>query len=277
MPKQWKDILTDAATYPDDFTISLKDGSTMTLGDMRSYDKEHEGELTRTLTAREQDVVKRERDLSTATNNLGVLIEKTAERAGLTIEEFMAGRAPTKRQVAAAADLDENDPLVGSLVKEMKGMQAKFDAQETAIASLRKDALGPMLNTYLEDFYESRWEKLSPSLPKDSKVTRDQALKYAMENSYKDSHGRLDLSKAIKDLTYDDRVQADAHKIAADLRKKDDDARALAVAPRPASLGQKIKTDKSLLNEKGRTKNFDEVLNDATNDVDLWRSIQQIQ
>jgi hypothetical protein len=277
MAKRWQEILTDNAAYPDDLSFALKDGTVTTLGEMRSYDKEHEGELTRTLTAREQDVIKRERDLSTATNNLGVLIERTAERNGQTIEEFMAGKAPTRKQVAAAADLDENDPLVGTFVKEIKAQQARLDAQDVAIASLRKDALGPMLNTYLEDFYESRWEKLSPSLPKDSKVTRDQAIKYAMENGYKDSHGRLDLSKAIKDLTYDDRVQADAHKIAADLRKKDDDARALAAAPRPASLGQKIKTDKSLLNEKGHTKNFDEVLNDATNDVDLWRSIQQIQ
>lgn len=272
---KWKDVLSNASTYPDDFTVSLKDGQTLTLGEMRSYDREHEGELTATLTKREQALADREANILSAEKNIGIVIEKTAERAGLSVDEFLSGKAPTRKQIAAAnPELDENDPLVGTVVKQIKQLQAKIDAQEGTIASLRNDALGPMLNTYLEDYYESRWEKITPSLPKGAKVERQQALEYAQKNGLKDSRGRFDLDKAARELTFDARVEAEAEKRAETLRKKMEDERILAAAPRPNSLGQKVKTDKSLLNDKGQTKSLDEVLNDAMSDTELWRGIQ---
>jgi len=273
MPKSWKEVLTDKNTYPDDFVVALKDGQTLSLGDMRSYDKEHEGELMQRLTAKEQEIAKREKNVNDASVQLATVIEKTAASAGISVEDFLQGKAPTKRQVADANDLDESDPLVGNLVKQMKTMQATIDAQANEIKSVKTSALGPMLNTYLEDYYETRFEKLSTDLPKGSKVELKDALEYAQKNGYKDQKGRLDLGKAIKDLTYDARVQEAAEKKAAELSKKHDDERVLASAPRPSSLGTKIKTDKSLLNEKGQTKNFDEVLNDALTDTDLWKGV----
>lgn len=273
MAAKWKEILSDRSKYPDDFAVSLKDGTTMTLADMRSYDVEHEGELTQRLTAKEQEIQRREKQVNDASVAIGTLVEQVATRSGLTVEELMAGKAPTKKQVAAASDLDESDPLVGSLVKEIKSLRSELTATKTDIETVRKNALGPMLNTYLEDYYESKWEKLEPTLPKGAKVTRDQALKYAQENKLVDSRGRFDMTKAARDLTYEDRVNEEAGKRAADLRKKDDDARVLAAAPRPSSLGQKTKADKSTLNEKGQTKTFDDVLNDALGDTDLWRGV----
>jgi len=276
MAKKWAEILKDSQSYPDDFTVALKDGQTMTLADMRSYDKENEGALTSRLTAREKELEKREKTVNDASITLGGVVEKVATASGLTVDELLAGKTPTKRQVAAATDLDENDPLVGTVVKQMKAMQAKIDAQEQQIGSLRKDALGPMLNTYLDDFYESRWEKISPSMPKGAKVERQQAMEYAQKNGLKDAKGRLDLDKAVRDLTFDDRVQEAAEKKAAEISKKNDDARILASVPKPGgNLGAKIRTDKSLTNEKGITKNFDEMLVDATNDIEMWNQIRQ--
>lgn len=277
MAKKWKEILSDKNTFPDDFAVSFKDGQTMTLGEMRSYDVEHEGELTRNLTAKEQDIAKRERQVNDASVAIGTVVEKVAAASGLTVEELLQGKTPTRRQVAAATELDENDPLNGALVKQIKAMQARLDSQDVEIKKTRTDALGPMLTTYLEDYYESTWEKVEPTLPKGAEVTRQAALDYANKNGYKDAKGRLDLRKAAKDLSYDARVKAEAEKMAADLRKKDDDARVLAAAPRPSGTHINVKTDKSLLNTKGQTKSIDEVLSDAAADTDLWRSIQTVQ
>jgi hypothetical protein len=137
MAKKWAEILKDSQSYPDDFTVALKDGQTMTLADMRSYDKENEGALTSRLTAREKELEKREKTVNDASITLGGVVEKVATASGLTVDELLAGKTPTKRQVAAATDLDENDPLVGTVVKQMKAMQAKIDAQEQQIGSLR--------------------------------------------------------------------------------------------------------------------------------------------
>lgn len=276
MPK-WKELLSDRSLYPDDFTVSVKrDGKeeTLSLGEMRAYDAESRGALTADLTRREQDMQKRERQVNDASVAIGTVVEKVAAASGLTVEELLQGKTPTRRQVAESADLDENDPLIGKAIKQMNAMQARLDAQDAEIKRTRTEALGPMLNTYLEDYYEGKWEKLEPTLPKGAKVTRQEALDYANKNGLKDSKGRLDLSKAVRDLTYDERINAEAEKRVADLRKKDDDARVLAAAPRPSSLGTRIKTDKTLTNDKGQTKNFDEVLNDALADTDLWRGIQ---
>jgi hypothetical protein len=273
MAKKWAEILKDSATFPDDFTVSLKDGQTMTLSEMRAYDREHEGELTRTLTAREQDVKKRETDLNNASIGLGTMLENLAAKTGMSVDELIAGKTPAKKVVAAAADLDENDPLVGSLVKQMKQMQSRIDAQDTEIKKTRSDALGPMLTTYLEDYYEGKWEKLAPTLPKGAKVTREEALKYAQDNKLVDARGRYDLQKSIRDLTYDARVKADAEAMASEMRKKIEDERVLAAAPKPSGTHINVKPDKTLLNDKGRVKNFDEVLGDALNDTDLWKGI----
>jgi len=271
--KKWADILKDAASYPDDFTVSLKDGQTMTLADMRAYDREHEGELTRTLTAREQDVKKREADLNNASIGLGTMLENLAAKTGMSVDELIAGKTPAKKAVAAAAELDEADPLVGTLVKELKAMKAELAETKGEIQKTRKDALGPMLTTYLEDYYEGKWEKLAPTLPKGAKVTREEALKYAQDNKLVDARGRYDLQKSIRDLTYDARVKADAEAMASEMRKKIEDERVLAAAPKPSGTHINVKPDKTLLNDKGRVKNFDEVLGDALNDTDLWKGI----
>lgn len=277
MTTKWKDVLANKDVYGDDFVVTLKDGQTMSLGDMRAYDREHEGELTARLTTREQELAKKEKNLNDATMQLATVIERTAQQAGLTVEEFLQGKAPTKKQVAEATELDETDPLVGSLVKRMKAMQATIEQQATRMEDLSKKALGPMLNTYLEDFYETRWEKLQPKLPKGAKLELKDAMEYANKNGLKDQKGRLDLDKAMRDLTYDARIQEEAEKRVADLRKKDQDEQVLASVPKPNSLGGKVKTDKALRNEKGQTKSLDEVLNDALTDTDLWRGIQQVQ
>lgn len=271
MPRKWKDLLTDKS-IPDDFAISVN-GETLTFGQMREYDREHEGELTQRLTAKESELAKREKTITDASVGMATMLERVSAATGMSTDDLLEGKMPTKKVVAASADLDENDPLVGKLVKEIKGLRSEFAGK---VDELRKNAIGPMLNTYLDDFYEDRWDsKIAPSLPEGSKLTLKEALDHANKNGIKDGKGRFDLARAAKELTYDERVAADAKKLAAVERKKMEDEAALASVPRPSSLGQRVKPAKTLLNDKGQVKNFDDVLNDAVNDADLWKGIAQ--
>ena len=272
MPKTWKDILSDPA-IPDDFSLSVN-GETMTLGSMREYERESKGALSQQLTARETEMAKREKFVNDASIGIATMLERIGQATGLSTDELLQGKMPTRREVARSAELDENDPLVGGLVKEIKSLRAEVQAGKGQYEDLRKNALGPMLNTYLDDYYELQWERLHGQVPEGFELSRDKALEHASKAGYKDSKGRWDLSKAIKDLTYDARVKVEAKKLAADERKKMESEFAMRSAPKPSQLGQRIKPDKGLLNAKGQVKSFDEVLNDAVGDVDMWRSIQ---
>jgi hypothetical protein len=275
MPKKWKEILSDKSV-PDDFAISVN-GETLTIGQMRDYDRENEGALTQRLSARETELSNREKNLNDASIGIATMLERISGATGMSTEDLLQGKMPSKKEVASGAQLDENDPLVGTLVKEIKSLRGEVQSNRTLVDELKKNALGPMLNTYLDDYYESQWEKLHGSIPEGAELSRDKALEYANKSGYKDTKGRLDLSKAIKDLTYDARVKQEAKKLAAEERKQMENEFALRSAPRPSQLGQRIKPDKSVLNEKGQVKSLDEVLNDAVNDADLWRGLSQVQ
>lgn len=269
--KTWKDILADQAV-PDDFAVSVN-GETMTIGDMRAYDRESKGALSAQLTARETEMAQREKIVNDASIGISTILERVGQATGLSPDELISGKTPTKKEVAKAAELDENDPLVGTLVKEIKAVRAELAATNGRYEDLRKNALGPMLNTYLGDFYDLQWERLSGQIPEGATLTREQALEHANKSGYKDSKGRLDLGKAIKDLTYDARIKVEAKKLATEERKKMENEFAMRSVQRPSQLGQRVKPDKSVLNEKGQVKSFDEVLNDAVNDADLWRGL----
>jgi hypothetical protein len=272
MAKKWAEILKDRAAYGDDFTVTLKSGETMTLGDMRAYDTEHEGELTQKLTAKEQELAGRERNVSGAANALAARIKQAADAAGISVDDFIEGKIPTKKEVAKAQDLDENDPLVGQLVKEFRGLKSELQATQGQLKDLKEKGIGPVVNTYLEDYYEGKWEKVSAKLPKGAKLELKEALKYAEENGLKDTKGRWNLEKAVKDLTFDARVEEAAQTKLADLRKKDDDQRMLESIPKP-NVGPRAGVAKDFKDAKGRTKSLDDVMLDALSDTDMWRQI----
>jgi hypothetical protein len=256
--KNWKEILSDKNSYPDDFTVTLKSGEVMSLGDMRTYDKEHEGELTRNLTAKEQEVAQRERNVQGASTALAQRIKQAADATGISVDDFIEGKMPTKKQVAKE--------------KEIKGLRTQFEASQLQIKDLKEKGIGPVINTYLEDFYENKWEKVSTKLPKGAKVELKDALKYAEENGLKDGKGRWNLEKAVKDLTFDARVAEEAEKRVTTLRKEDDDKRTLEQIQQPGSHAR-FKTEPQFKNAKGGTKSFDEVMNDALTDTELWKQI----
>ena len=274
--KKWKEILADRSTYPDDFTISLKDGSTVTLAQMRAEDAETEGALTAKLTAREQDLATRESQLGKASKGVMEMFENYLNLTGLTAEEALAGKKPTVKAAAAATGLDENDPLLGEMVKTVKGLQSELAATKAELINQRDKVLKPVLSTYLNDYYQDRWEdKIEPGLPKAAKgkVTFDQVMKHAEDNGYKDKQGRLNLLKAASDLTADYSTQEWRETEREKIRKEVENELTMAASQRPGAPGARPTVAKNFLDDKGHTKTFDQVLQDAAADTDLWQGI----
>src|SRR5215469_11091360 len=103
MPRKWKELLADRS-IPDDFAISMG-GETITLGSLRSQDQETEGAVTRRLS----EVEKREKFVNDASIGIATMLEKVSVATGLSTDELLNGKLPTKREVARGTDLDEND------------------------------------------------------------------------------------------------------------------------------------------------------------------------
>jgi hypothetical protein len=279
MPKTWAEILSNSQDFPDDFVITTKDGETFKLGDARSYDKETKGALTQQLTAKEQALSKEKLELEKASNGVYEMFNKYLELTGLTAEEALAGKKPlTKKAAAIATDLDENDPLVGSLVKEVNSLKSELKTLGGSMAEAREKILKPMLGTYLDDYYHDRWEdRIEPNLPKAAKdkIKLDDVMKHAEKEGYKDSKGRLNLQKAAEDMTASYRQDEWREGERKKIRKEIEDAQVMDVRPGGSGVNStpRSTTPKNFKDEKGRTKSFEQVLADAAQDHDLWSSI----
>ena len=278
MSKKWADILKDSQNYPDDYVISMKDGSTLSLGDARSYDRENEGRLTQTLTAKERELQEKEGKLGMAANEIASLFQQYSEMTGLSPEEILAGKKPTTRSVAATHNLDENDPLVGELVKEVKSLKSALDATKSEITTLRDKGVKPIVGQYMNDWYEMKYEKIVPTLPKSAREKADMKalMGYAEKNRLTDASGRLDLSKAAREMFEEDFISERVEAKLKDERKKQAEIETLRAAQPPVREGSpKLGVPKSFKNEKGQTKSFDEVLQEAATDSALWTGIAQ--
>lgn len=272
----WKEILADSKSYPDDFAIQLANGQTVTLGSARAYDKENEGALTQKLTARERELAERESKVNQASAAVGELWQRYSEVTGMSLEDVAAGKQPTRKEMARSAGLSEDDPLVGELVKETKALRTLAEQQATELKNLKERGLAPVVNQYLNDYYESKWEKVSATLPKKAQESLkfEDVLKHANDAGLKDRSGRLDLARAAKELSFDylveERTQAE---LAKERQRQADSDTMAAIQPPVSGNSPRFGTPQNFKNDKGMTKSFDEVLRDAAQDRELWTSV----
>jgi hypothetical protein len=276
----WKEILADVTAFPDDVVITTKDGQTLKLGEARAYDKETKGALTEQLTAKEKALAKEKQQLETASNGVYEMFNKYLTLTGLTAEEALAGKAPkiTKRQVAEDTGLDPDDPLLAPMVKEFNALKAKVGTLEGQLSEAKEKILKPMLGTYLDDWYGDQWsDKIEPKLPAKAKdkIKLEDVMKHAEKEGLKDSKGRLNLRKAAEDMTSEYRQDEWREAERIKLKKELEDEQFASSLPKPGSNspGPRGATPKSFKDDKGRTKSFDQVLQDAANDTELWSGI----
>ena len=236
-----KDILSNPK-YGDDLVITIGQGAdaeTVKVGEIRALPAAERQALTAQITERQNTLGQAELAFA------GKFQE--AVRAGWLMQDekgqvVVAPRLPlaatvaqpTNAQVRAAAatefGLDENDPLLGPVVKLVKqelasrdqtitDLRTKLDAlpgQFDSLKSTLTDGLGRVtgvVNTsvgrYLNDQYQSQFASATKDLPSGVKVDYESAYKYASDHQLKDKDGFLQIADAVDRLTWNDRKAAE--------------------------------------------------------------------
>lgn len=275
-----KDILSNS-TYADDLVISIPDGKggsqTATLGEMRSM----EATERRTLINRQTAIEQAEAGLMTRINTL--------RQAGLLDDQMNPivtprADASIRRDVAAATGLDENDPLFGQVVKEFKSELAKVKTEaENQIKELKTSygqlagATQQAVKGYLDDLYRANFAQSVSKLPEELRadVKLESVMDFAQKRRLMDDSGRLDISAAVDRLTWEKVKEHERKQIQSSSDQVKADKAALAAMQRPNVGGPKFsKTDTgfSPVDDKGKTKSFDEAIAAAAQDDELLNS-----
>lgn len=273
-----KDILT-SAKYGDDIVLSLPDGTTATVGEMRSMGA-HERQA---LISRQSALEAAEQGVMTRVNAL--------KQAGLLDDQLnpvttRQATAAIRSEVSAATGLNENDPLFGDLVKEFRSELAKVKTEAAQEITTLKSQYGQLAGAttqavkgYLDDFYRATFAtelgKLPESIRADVKL--DAAIDYASKRKLTDEVGRLDIAGAIDRMTWEARKTHELTAVSKSAEQVKKDREALAAMQRPGvrtTAHTKAATEGfSPVDDKGRTKSLDEVIAAAGMDDDLWNSI----
>ena len=282
MPKQssWKDIFSDRDAYGDDMVVALKDKNgndiSYTMGDLRTYNEEHDGELLRTL---EPEVEKLKRDRQEVEADRQEVLRMYQQTGH---PQPQPDERATKTSVAAQFQLDENDPLVGQLVKELnktKGdMDTKLNALNQSLAQ-QNNILATVLRTYINRSTQEQYRGMQPdinALPEKSrtKYTYDILKKHAETNRMNDPDGLPDLARALKDLAGEEIYAARLAKDKAEWEKDYEQKRRMTSAReiQGARLaGDRIPKPKiDVMHSKDP---IGEALTQASQDDELWNSI----
>jgi hypothetical protein len=230
-----KDILSNGK-YTDDMILNLPDGSTVNVGEIRALPVAERQALTSQIEQRQNTLGQAELAFAAKFQQAvqagwmaadGKIVAPTQQ----TVQTVKTPTTTELRQAAAAEyGLDDNDPLLGPVVKAMKAelatrdarmteLQSKLDAlpgQFDSLKSTLTDGLGKVtgvVNTsvgrYLNDQYQAQFAQATKDLPKGVKVDYETAYKYASDHQLKDKDGFLQVADAVDRLTWNDRKAAE--------------------------------------------------------------------
>ena len=242
-----KDVLSNAK-YTDDMVLSLPDGSTVNVGDIRALPVAERQALT-------AQIEQRQNTLGQAELAFAAKFQQAVQSGWLAADGKIVAptastrvdpvKTPTAAELRAAAQseygLSDDDPLLGPVMKEMKTqlaqrdaalaeMRTKIDALPGQFDSLKTtltDSLGKVtgvVNTsvgrYLNDQYQSQFAAATKDLPKGVTVDYETAYKYASEHKLQDKDGFLQINDAVDRLTWDKRKAAELEQARAELVAK---------------------------------------------------------
>lgn len=310
-----KDILNNAK-YPDDMVLNLPDGSTVNVGEIRSLPVAERQALTAQIEQRQNTLGQAELAFAAKFQDAvkAGWIAQDGKIVAPVQQQQQQAKQPTAAELRAAAaveyGLDENDPLLGPVVKEMKiqlaerdktlnELRTKLDALPGQFDSLKTtftDSLGKVtgvVNTsvgrYLNDTYQQQFAAAIKDLPKDVKVDYEAAYKYASDHGLKDKDGFLQIPDAVDRLTWNDRKKAELAAerdalIAKTTKEIEEKSRISTLTPpsrNPLTQTAKVKdgefnpynerTD-SKGNKVRAVKSFEEAMSEAMSDEDVLKS-----
>lgn len=279
-----KDILTNGSKYADDVVLTLPDGTTATVGEMRSLESDEKKAL-----------INRQNTLSQAEMAFAGRFQEAIKTGWLSSDgKIVPPQNMTDKQVrqAAAAEfgVDESDPLLGSVVKEFRAELAKRDSALEAMKTEMLGAVGSVTNVvkttvgrYLDQNYRAEFADATKALPKGVKVDYEAAYKYASDHGMKDKDGVLQIASAVDRLTWEDVKKAQRAEIEQQVTADLENRNRIATVTRPRTAGpenHRTKTDFDPFNERADAhgnktkvaKSFDEAIAEAQNDTDLLES-----
>jgi len=272
-----RDIL-NSGKYGDDIVLSLPDGTTATVGEMRSLSQEERQHLMQRQQLVEQaELAKKFQQLQ----QQGAIVPNTPNMSDTQIRNAAANEY----------GLDPNDPLLGPIVREFKSELAKRDQTLTAMKNEFGEALKQItgvvqtaVGANLEERYQTDFQRATQGLPSGVRVDYEKAFEFASKQGLKDKWGRLDINAAVDRLTWEERKAAELESIREKAAQEAESKARMATATRPrvsSPDNHRSKTDftpvEKIVDPKtGRTrevvKSFDQALAEATNDEALMQS-----
>lgn len=205
--KTWKDIIVDRDFYGDDMPLAGKDKNgndvSYTLGDLRGWHQEYGDEILRSLEPEREKLARDRQEVEQARQEVLRLYKE-----GPATTQAAEGQRVTKAAVVEQFNLDENDPLVGQLVRQMNKdrteAQGKLDALSQSMTQ-HNNILATVLKTYINRSTQEQFNNLKSNidaLPEKSRAryTYDILKKHAEVNRLNDPDGLPDLNRAFKDL-----------------------------------------------------------------------------
>jgi hypothetical protein len=295
--------------------LNLPDGSTVNVGEIRALPAAERQALTSQIEQRQNTLGQAE--LAFAGKFQKAIEAGWMDQNGNIVPPARQQAQPTVAEVrrAAAAELgvDENDPLLGPVVKmfkqelaardqtltelraEMAKMPGQFDSLKTTLTNSIGQVTG-VVNTsvgrYLNDQYQSQFAAATKDLPKGVTVGYEDAYKYASERQLKDKDGFLLINEAVDRLTWKDRQKAELEseraaliaKTTKDLEEKNKIAtltppqsrNALHTAPvKDGEFNPFNERTDSKGNKVKVVKSFEEAMGEAMHDDDVLKSAMQ--
>jgi len=284
MPKAtWKDIFSDKNAYPDDFVIEVKgktgDPMSYNLGELRTYNTEHEGSLLRTLTTREQELATREQTMTAAQQSLVELATVIEEATGKPItevaKEFQANKGKiTKKQAAEATGLDENDPILGPIVKQFNTLKTEAETRESTLTNeikQLKTILGTALRVNLDDHYRDRFSRLKIPKGAEKEITLQSLLNTAKDRNLQDPSGRYDIEEAFQRLAGPHLQKEHDEQVRKDERERLLNEQRMANIPHPGRAGSGL--PKPTIDVSKSKDPLGDAFNAAMQDEELWKGI----
>lgn len=205
MPKTWKELLADKA-IPDNTEVPIGNEK-LTIGQLRSLDAEKDGQVAKAL----QEATEKKGQLDTQ------LVQAATVYAQLQDELKKAQTNPSTDTKNKTAEPDySTDPVLGPLAAKI----AKLEEGTVTLQKTLKDSLeglGKEMRTAVGSYISDEWGRSFKAMPelrdpvlKDiySKVTLQEALKYADSNKVVDHRGVPDPVEATHRMLRAQREEA---------------------------------------------------------------------
>src|SRR6516225_4602754 len=266
-----KDILANAK-YADDMVLSLPDGTTATIGEMRGF------------TASERSaLINRDESLRAAEAGLSNRVNRLRE-AGLLDDQLnpvLSSKADreVRQTVTQQTGIAEDDPLFGPLLQQVKREMAAISGQmKTELESLSNSVrqIGGVtqqaVKGYLGDHYDQVYKTSRAALPESvrDKYPLDKVIEYASQRQLTDQVGRLNIARALDQMSRDDVKAAERKDFESSRKQLEEDRQALSQMGRPQPSGPRHNTGFKGTDDKGRTLSLDEAIAAAGNDSEIW-------